>query len=192
MTNKITTICAYTKYILYYMLTLYNNLVNIMIIGITSNLSDDDIYDIYDNEIETEADKETQIIEETNTDNTNSDELNFNTIKQLLKTQTLYILGLRPNKNDVIVLKRIYHILYYLFKNYDIYKEKEIIQLNNMISSMLYIPPWDTEEIIFTHLDNLCMFLSIHYSYDEKIEKVITEDITKISIYEEIDKILAL
>jgi hypothetical protein len=164
-----------------------------MIIGIKSEFSNDDIYDIYDDEIETETDKETDIFEDTKIiEEIKTNSINFKTIKELLKTQTSYILGLRPNKNDVIVLKRMYHILHYLFKNYNINKEKELIQLNNMISSMLYIPPWDTEDIIFTHLDNLCMFLSIHYSYDEKIEKVITEDIKNISIYEEIDKILAL
>ena len=174
----ITTISFYAKNCLHYIFTLFNNIVNIMIIYTTPDFIDNSIYkeDDYD-----EINKETK-----------TDKLNFETIKQLLKNQTLYILGLKPNKNDVVVLKRMYHIFNHLFRNYEINKEKEIMKLNNIISSMLYIPPWDSEDIIFIHLDNLCIFLSVHYPYDEKIEKVITEDIIKISIYEEIDKILEL
>ena len=182
------TIYAYTKYILYYMLTLYNNIVNIMIIGITPDFTNNNIYDS-DIDIDTKNNITTEI--ESDIEITNGN-INFKSIKQLLKNHAIQLLSFNPNKDDLIVLKRIYHIFNILFKNYKINKEEEIIELNNIISSMLYSPSWDTEDIIFIYLDNLCNFLSIHYSYDENIEKVIREDIKHITIFEEIDKILAL
>lgn len=192
MTNKIMTIYAYTKYILYYMLTLYNNIVNIMIIGITPDFTNNNIYDS-DIDIDTKNNITTEIESDIESDiEITNGNINFKSIKQLLKNHAIQLLSFNPNKDDLIVLKRIYHIFNILFKNYKINKEEEIIELNNIISSMLYSPSWDTEDIIFIYLDNLCNFLSIHYSYDENIEKVIREDIKHITIFEEIDKILAL
>jgi hypothetical protein len=196
MTNKIMTIYAYTKYILYYMLTLYNNIVNIMIIGITPDFTNNNIYDTdtdSDIDIDTKNNITTEIESDIESDiEIKNGNINFESIKQLLKNHAIQLLSFNPNKDDLIVLKRIYHIFNILFKNYKINKEEEIIELNNIINSMLYSPSWDTEDIIFIYLDNLCNFLSIHYSYDENIEKVIREDIKHITIFEEIDKILAL
>ena len=186
------------------MLTLYNNIVNIMIIGITPDFTNNNIYDTdtdTDTDIDIDIDTKNNITTEIESDITTEIEsdieitngnINFKSIKQLLKNHAIQLLSFNPNKDDLIVLKRIYHIFNILFKNYKINKEEEIIELNNIISSMLYSPSWDTEDIIFIYLDNLCNFLSIHYSYDENIEKVIREDIKHITIFEEIDKILAL
>ena len=163
------------------------------------------VNNIYENEIHQQLDTKTVTVinsqpntkpesepESESDTETKPDEMNFESIKQLLKKQTFYILSLKPNTNDFIVLKRMYHIFHTLFKDHEITKEIEIIELNKIISNMLYIPLWDKENIVFIHLDNLFMFLLLHYSYDENIEKVIIEDIKNVSIYDAIDKILLL
>ena len=98
------------------------------------------------------------------------------------------------NADTMIVVKRIFHIINLFLRNYKIdTKEKEKEKyFNSILRSMIYSPPWDTEDVIFDHLHKLCDYLSVYYPYNKELEKAIIEDISNITLIEEIKKILEL
>ena len=109
-------------------------------------------------------------------------------------TNQISHLLITSNADTMIVVKRIFHIINLFLRNYKIdTKEKEKEKyFNSILSSMIYAPPWDTEDVIFDHLHKLCDYLSVYYPYNKELEKAIIEDISNITLIEEIKKILEL
>ena len=96
------------------------------------------------------------------------------------------------NEDTMIVVKRIFHIINIFLRNYKIDTMEKKIKFNSIVSSISYAPPWDEEDVIFDHLENLCNYLSNYYSYNNDINNSVIENIKNIKLEEEIKKILLL
>lgn len=103
-----------------------------------------------------------------------------------------YILSTNPNTEELTGTRRIFHILNTFLRNFEIDTINKKNQFIDIITSITYCAPWDEENVIFYQLDKLCTFLLIHYPNNDTIEKIITEDITQLTILNEIDEILKL
>lgn len=113
------------------------------------------------------------------------------TILKLYATEISVLLN-TTGPDDMIVVKRIFHILNVFLINCKIDTLEKERKITSILKSISYAPPWDCEDVIFDHLHKLCEYLSNYYSNNQDLEKAITEDITNISILEEIQKILTL
>ena len=125
-------------------------------------------------------------------ENINKYDLQVYNYNELIISHAKYILSTSPNTEELTGIRRIFHILNTFLRNFEIdtiYKKKQFIDI---ITSITYCAPWDEEHVIFYQLDKLCTFLLNHYPNDNKIEKIITEDIKKITILDEISEILNL
>jgi len=96
------------------------------------------------------------------------------------------------NEDTMIVVKRIFHIINIFLRNYKIDTIEKEIKFTSIVSSISYAPPWDEEDVIFDHLENLCIYLSNYYSYNNDINNSVIENIKNIKLEEEIKKILLL
>ena len=97
-------------------------------------------------------------------------------------------------KTNLNILKRIYHILNALMLLPS--PEDKIENFYNFIVVIIrdinFMPPWDSESIINYQLHNLCLFLKNNMVNEKGIEICCSEDLSKISIQSEIDKILKI
>ena len=117
---------------------------------------------------------------------------NYNTSLTILKTYVNFILSLKTDPDTIVVVKRICHILNLFLRICMIDNKEKSISLNSILKSISCAPPWDEEDVIFDHLNNLCDYLDHYYPNNKRIEDAITEDIQHISLAEEIKKILTL
>lgn len=96
------------------------------------------------------------------------------------------------NADTMIVVKRIFHIINIFLRCYKINTFEKKIKFTSIVNSISYAPPWDEEDVIFDHLENLCDYLSYYYPYNNDISTSVLEDIKNIKIEDEIKKILLL
>ena len=117
---------------------------------------------------------------------------NYNTSLDILKSYVNFIVSLKTKPDTIVVVKRICHILNLFLRTCMIDTKEKSIELNSILKSISCAPPWDEEDVIFDHLNNLCDYLDYYYPNNKAIEDAITEDIQYITLAEEIKKILAL
>ena len=125
-----------------------------------------------------------------------NNENNENTLKyiKILRSYATNILGIlnTSNEDTMIVVKRIFHILNIFLRNHKVDTIERQIKFNSILTSISFAPPWDTEDVIFDHLENLCIYLSNYYPNNDNINNSVIENIKNIKLEEEIKKILLL
>ena len=98
------------------------------------------------------------------------------------------------SKTNLNILKRIYHIFNALMLLPS--PENKIENFYDFIVVIIrdinFMPPWDSEDIIIHQLHNLCLFLKNNMVDEKGIEHACSEDLSKVSIQSEIDKIMKI
>ena len=97
-------------------------------------------------------------------------------------------------KTNLNILKRIYHIFNALLILPSLEDKIENFYdfIVVIIRDIKFMPPWDSESIINHQLHNLCLFLKNNMVNEKSIENACSEDLSKVSIQSEIDKILKI
>ena len=69
---------------------------------------------------------------------------------------------------------------------------KQLENLNSIISSLICCPPYDTEDVIIDRLHTLYDFVSYYYYDDNNITNLLSDNLSKTTLFAEIDNILSL
>ena len=117
--------------------------------------------------------------------------ITLETIKYKLKTHTNMIMSLTTTTDNFIILRRIYYILNILLRNYEMNRQ-QLEKLNSIISSLICSPPYDTEDVIIDRLHTLYDFVSYYYYDDNNITNLFSDNLSKTTLFVEIDNILSL